>query len=346
LDRKLVMNSCAAVAIASAAAPLAAQQTVVGGAGNDYQASIAVPWAEPDARVVVFERLGAGNSGDLYVTRSEDDGSTWSAPMPVVATAGNERHAALVQTGADAWSLFHLSNASGSFRVHRATSADGASFSASAPVDLGWPGGGQINPHVIREPDGTLTMTYHLLGGASFIARSSDAGTTWDTLRTQVSPGNAALPRIAHRASDDTWLLAYQTGSNPVTLWVKTSGDPYDWSAPARQLTLDGNNHDAFPLVLDDDRFAITWARVANGAFQIVSTRSPDGITWETPVQHTDRAGLANVQPHALPGPQPGTIELYWGAAQVPGDGNYDIVRLPAATVVADPLFADGFDIP
>jgi hypothetical protein len=326
--------------------PLRNYMTVSGGAGNDYQASVAVPWAQPDARVVVFERLGAGASGDLFVTRSDDGGGTWTAPVPVVATAGNERHAALVQTGADAWSLFHLSNASGSFRIHRATSSDGASFSASVPVDLGWPAGSnQINPHVIRTPDGALTMTYHLLGGASFIARSTDDGASWDTLRTQVSPDNAALPRIAHRASDDTWLLAYQTGSNPVTLWVKTSADPYDWSAPARQLTLDGNNHDAFPMVIDDDSFVIAWARVANGAFQIFSTRSLDGVTWETRFQHTDRAGLANVQPHALPGTAPGTIELYWGAAQVPGDGNYDIARLPAAGVT-DPLFADGFENP
>jgi len=340
------LTYCVAAAIAAATAPLAAQQTVVGGPGNDYQASIAVPWAQPDARVVVFERLGPGASGDLYVTRSDDGGNSWSTPAAVVASAGNERHAALVQTGAEAWSLFHLSNASGSFRIHRATSTDGATFSASVPVDLGWPGGtSQINPHVIRTPDGTLTLTYHLLGGASFIARSGDSGATWDTLRTQVSPGNAALPRIAHRASDDTWLLAYQTGSNPVTLWVKTSDDPYDWSAPARQLTLDGNNHDAFPMLLDDGSFVIAWARVGNGAFQIFSTRSLDGITWQAPFQHTDRAGLANVQPHALPGPVPGTIELYWGAAQVPGDSNYDIARLPAAGVT-DPLFADGFDTP
>jgi hypothetical protein len=340
------MKRCVAMALAAAAGPLAAQQTVVGGAGNDYQASIALPWGVRQARIVVFERLDAGFSGDLYVTRSDDGGSTWSTPVPVVATAGNERHAALVQTGDDAWSLFHLSNASGAFRIHRATSADGATFSASSPVELGWPGGGQINPHVIREPDGTLTMTYHQNGGASYIARSGDDGVSWDQLRTQVSPGTAALPRIAHRASDDTWLLVYQTGGTPVTLWAKTSNDPYDWSAPARQLTLDGNNHDAFPLLLKDDSFVIAWARVASGAFQIFSTRSPDGITWEAPLQHSDRAGLANVQPHAVAGPESGTIELYWGAAQVPGDGNYDIVRLPAAAVVADPLFADGFESP
>lgn len=267
--------------------------------------------------------------------------------MPVVATAANERHPALVQTAATAWSLFHLSNASGSFRIHRATSNDGMAFSPSSPIDLGWPAGNnQINPYVIREADGILTLTYHLLNGASFIARSVDDGANWDTLQTQVSPGTAALPRIAHRASDDTWLLVYQTGSAPVTLWVKTTKDPYDWSAPARQLVPDGNNHDAFPVVLADDSFAIAWARVANGAFQIFSARSFDGITWETPLQHSDRADLANIQPYTLPGPAPGTLELYWGAAQVPNDSNYDIVRIPAATVVGDLLFASGFETP
>lgn len=333
------------VALLLAAGNALAQQTVVGGSGNDYQASIAVPWGEPDQRVLVFERLNASFIGDLWLTRSMDGGANWSSPAPLITTAGNERHAALVQTDSDAWSLYHLSNASGGFRIHRATSADGEHFSTSVPVDLGWASAGEINPHVIRRDDGTLVLTYHRLSGASYIAVSQDDGASWDTLRTQVSPGNAALPRIAYRESDGLYLLVYQTGSSPVTLWVKTSHDLHDWSAPARQLTLDGNNHDAFPMVLPDDSFVVLWARVANGGFQVFSTRSHDGVQWQPFAQHSDRANRANIQPHAVPGPAPGTVELYWGAAQVAGDSNYDIVREPVV-LVADQLFVHDFETP
>ena len=331
------------IVLSAVAAGAQAQQTVVGGAGNDYQASIAVPWSRPEQRVLVFERLNGSFSGDLWLTRSTDGGANWSTPVPVVAGAGNERHVALVQTGETAWSLFHLSNASGGFRIHRATSDDGETFSASAPIDLGWASGGEINPHVIRRDDGTLVLTYHRLNGAAYIAISDDDGTTWDTQRTQVSPGNAALPRIACRESDDTCLLVYQTGSTPLTLWVKTSSDLHDWSGPPTQLTVDGNNHDPLPVLLDDGSFVVLWSRVANGGFQVFSTRSHDGVTWQPPLQHSDRPGLANIQPHAVPGPASGSVELYWGAAQVPNDSNYDIVR-DGAALVADWLFADDFE--
>lgn len=331
-----------ATALAVVAAGAGAHETVVGGAGNDYQASVVQPWDAAAARIVVFERLN-GLSGDLWVTRSDDDGLTWSTPQIAVATAANERHAALVQTGDSSYALFHLSGSGGSFGIHRASSSDGSTYTPHGALDLGWASGSPINPHVVRADDGTLTMTYHLLGGASYIAQSADDGVTWDQLRTQVSPGNAQLPRIAYRESDGTYLLVYQTGGGALTLWVKTSADPYDWSAPVRPLTLDGNNHDAFPMVLADASFAILWARVADGGFQVFSARSPDGIEWSAPLRHTDRPGLANIQPHALPASAPGSVELYWGAAQVPGDSNYDIVREPMV-VVADVLFADDFE--
>lgn len=321
---------------------LHAQTPVVPGGGNDYQAAVIRPWGEPAARVAVFERLDAMFNGDLWLTRSADGGATWDEPVPVVDSAANERHPNLVQTASDRFQLFHLSNASGGFRIHRAESSDGLRFEPAGAIDLGWATPGEINPQVIREPDGSLLLAYHRLGGAAYVARSDDGGLTWDTLRTRVSPANAALPRIAYRERDGLYLLAYQTGSVPVTIWVKTSRDPYDWSTPAQRLVADGNNHDPWPVVLDDGTLAVLWAREVAGAFQIHSSHSADGVGWSTPLAQSDRPGLHNVQPYALAGTS-GRVELYWGAAQVPGDGDYDIVRV-AEVVVVDRLFADGFE--
>ncbi len=322
-----------------------AETPVVPGPTNDYQASIVTPDDDPDQRILVFERLDAGFIGDLWVTRSADGGLTWSAPAIAVATVANERHAALVQTGVDAYSLFHLSGSGSAFRLHRATSTDGVAFIAHGPIELGPPAMSEINPHVIRHADGTLTLTYHRLGGPSYLAQSQDGGVTWDTGRTQVSPGNAALPRIAFRDSDGMYLLVYQTGGNPVTLWVKTTTDPLDWSAPARLFTPDGNNHDAVPVVMPDDSFVILWSRFIDGGFQVVSSRSADGVAWQPMLQHTDRPGFDNIQPHVLQGPTNGTLDLYWGAGQVPGNPSvdHDIVREPAV-LVADMIFGADFE--
>lgn len=312
----------------------AAQQTVVGGPGNDYQAAVLAPWNEPDSRIVVFERLNGSFSGDLWLTRSDDGGASWSAPAAIIATVANERHAALVQTGSDAYALYFLRDEGGnSFRIHRSTSSDGDLWVDHGRVALGWPTAGEINPHVIRRADGLLIMTYQRLGGASYIAVSHDDGETWDSLRTAVSPGNAALPRLVVRESDQAHLLVYQTGSLSVSLWVRQSHDPHVWTDTPRLLTPDGNNHDGLPVVLADGTFVMLWARVLGGAFQIVSAQSQDGIDWRPWRQLSDRPGLHNIQPHALPGAGYGQVELYWGAAQTPGQSDHDIVRAPDVPV-------------
>ena len=336
------------VVLVTVASPraLPAETTVVGGTTNDYQASVIIPWDDESARLLVFERLGSTFSGDLWLTRSADAGATWSEPTPVVISPDNERHASLVQISPGGYALFYLKGVGfdPAYAIHWATADDDLVFTEHGAVDVGW-SVGAINPHVIREPDGTLTMTYHRIGGAAYIAQSRDNGATWDGLRTPVSPGIAALPRIAFRESDGMHLLVYQTGRDPVTLWVKTTFDPLDGSVPARRFTLDGNNHDALPMVLPDDSFVILWSRFINGGFQVVSSRSTDGVAWQPMLQHTDRAGLANIQPHALPGPASHRVELYWGAAQQAGDADYDIVREPAA-FVAEVIFEADFERP
>lgn len=316
---------------------------VSGDGGLDYQASVIQPWAEPDERIVVFERLDPSTlSGDLYLTRSSDAGVSWSAPVGIVTTPANERHAALIQTGSESFQLFYLSNGSGSFRIHRASSADGQTFSQHGAIDLGWPSGGEINPHVIRPADGSLTMTYHRLSGAAYIARSFDGGVSWDTNRIQISPANAALPRIVYRESDGLYVLVYQTnpGNNQLQLWSRTSTDPGSWTDTPQQIVPDGNNHDALPLVLDDDRLIVLWARVAEGNFQIFSAESDNGNDWSTPTQRVSRPNLANVQPHGLILTK-NVIDLYWGAAVNSNGTDYDILRLP---VGLDRRYADRFE--
>lgn len=318
-------------------------QTVIGGAGNDYQVSVAIPAVSSASRVAVFERLDAAFNGDLWLTRSEDSGASWSKPVIAMASAANERHPSLIEASTGGWLLFHLSNAGGGYRIHRATSADGLTFSAHGEIDLGWPISGEVNPQVTRLLDGRLLLAYQRLGGAAFVALSTDDGANWDTLRTQVSPGGAALPRIAQKPGDGRLLLVYQTnpGNNQLQLWTRTSVDPLDWSDTPQLFASSGNNHDAWPLWSTAGEWQIYWTRVVDGSFQIHRSRSIDTALWQMPEQLSARPGRANVQPLALQGAQ-GT-ELYWGAAQVVGDSDYDIVRLTLALPILT-VFVDGFE--
>lgn len=338
-DSRFILSLLIAASGSNAGAqPLA----ITDGLHRDYQP--AVIRTADDALVVVFERLDGANVGDLWVTRSVDAGVTWSSPAPIVASAANERHPALLQLGAADFALFYLkgTGAASSFRLWRATSSDGIAFTEQAALDLGWATGGEINPHVIRHADGTLTMSYQRLGAGSYVAQSGDGGVTWDTLQTPIAAGSQ-LPRIAFRESDGRYLASYQVGSSALQMYVKTTTDVRDWSAPAQDFAVTGNNHDSLPVVMPDDAFVLFWIVAGGAQFDIVSRRSLDGLAWQPTLWVGATPADNDVQPHPLVGTSPSHVQLYWGRESPAGGGLYTIVRDPAVAVV-DALFAHGFE--
>jgi len=328
----------AATASAAAALPI----PVTDGLHRDYQPSVIR--TTDNTLVVVFERLDGALSGDLWVTRSIDEGATWTPPAAIIASGANERHPALLQLGPTSFVLFYLkgTGATSSFRIWRATSSDGIAFTEQTALDLGWATGGEINPHVIRHANGTLTMSYQRLGSGSHVAQSADGGVTWDTLRTSIAAGTQ-LPRIAFRESDGRYLASYQVGSSALQMRVKTTTDVYDWSAPAQDFAIDGNNHDSLPVVMPDDAFVLFWIVAGGGQFDIVSRRSLDGLDWQPRLWVGATPTDNDVQPHPLVGSASTHVQLYWGRESPAGGGLYTIVRDPAVAVV-DALFAHGFE--
>jgi hypothetical protein len=165
---------------------------------------------------------------------------------------------------------------------------------------------------VIREDDGTLTMTYHRLSGPSYIAQSSDDGATWDPLMTQVSNGTAALPRLVKRAFDGLYVVTYQTGSSSVDIWSKASGDPYDWNVPQNPLSTAINSHDPGPMVLKGGIFLVTYAQQVASVFDLHFRTSRDGVNWSAETRITEFATKYDTQPHPLAGYTPGEVMLFW----------------------------------
>lgn len=307
---------------------------------SDYQPSVI--GSQDGNRHLVFERLDANLSGNLWITHSGDGGETWSAPSPIITSTANERHPALLQLAPSSYVLFYLKSVGSSYRIMRATSSDGATFTEQGMLDLGWASGGEINPHVIRHADGSLTMSYQRLGTGSYIARSFDDGVTWDTLRTPIATGTQ-LPRITFREGDGLYLASYQIGSSQLSMHVKTTTNPYDWSAPAQDFAVTGNNHDSLPTVMPDGAFVLFWIVASGGQFDLRVRRSIDGLNWEPTRIITSSANEDDVQPHPLVGTSANTVELYWGRAAPVGTNNFRIVR-NGSVAVTDDVFADGFE--
>lgn len=301
---------------------------VYAGPENDYQPSLIRTRA--GTLMMVIERLNSSNSGDLFVTSSADEGATWSVPRAIVATTTTERHPALVELAAGGFALFYLFNEGnkGGYRIHRSTSPDGATWTARGRINLGWSTGGEINPAVIVEADGSLTMTYHRLNGASYIARSSDGGATWDTRKTAITTTSAALPRIAKRASDGLYLVTYQSAGSDgkMDLFAETSTDPYSWTGAATPIAQADDNHDSAPIVMANGSFFLPYiVAQGTGNYNVVYRTSVDGRGWSAATALTTDANLADVEPHAVLGSTAGQIILAWGHQVTAGINNYDI---------------------
>lgn len=317
-------------------------QAIYDGPEIDYQPAILRVEPSNDL-MIVFERLPPSWVGDLYVTFSKDNGLTWTTPQPAINSSLNERHPALVQAGLGSFLLFYLVDhtGSGSYRIHRATSPDGIYWTDQGALDLGWTSPGEINPNVIREADGSLTMTYHRLSGSAYIARSLDDGVTWDKLMTKVSNGKGALPRLAKRESDGRYLVTYQIGSSSVDILAKTTLDPYNWPNVETPLSTQINSHDSQPIVLEGGTFLVTYAQQVASVFDLYYKTSYDGKTWSMPMRLTFDTSHYDTQPHPLRQGTAGHIILTWSHQESPQPYVDHDVWIDADVPVPLPLWLD-----
>lgn len=260
--------------------------------------------------MIVYERLETTTLfGDLLVSFSAT-GQSWSPPQLIIGGSANQRHPSVVQRPDGTFLLFYLSNQTGGYRIHRASSPDGFGWSEEGVVALGWTTQSVVNPTVLQEPDGSLTMSYDRLSVGGYVAHSVD-GITWDQDRVQVSTG--PLNRIM-KHSNGTYVLSFQKKSGPlnsnIDIFTRTSIDRVNWSAETR-VTATLNSHDSFPLEQADGSFAIFYA-TATGAdpYDLHSQSSADGTTWSAERDWFAYEGW-DTEPHPIR-LNDGTIGLAW----------------------------------
>ncbi|MGD2041249.1 MAG: exo-alpha-sialidase, partial [Anaerolineae bacterium] len=291
--------------------------------------------ASPSGQLlVVFEREDAVNQGDLYLVTSADGGQTWTIPLPIINSSLDERHPALMQLEAGSFALFYAveEEADGPhpYRIHRATSSDGLAWFDQGAIDLGWTNPGEVVPSVIRDEEGTLTMTYHRLGGSAcgYLAQSTDGGVTWDTSKTEIVQAPEALPRVAKRESDARYLVTYQVdaGNGDLELYARTSTDPNQWDSSPKPVSVATNSHDGRPMVLEDGAFVVFYAQGPEGSADLYYRLSCDGWHWSDEVQVTIDPARDDAQPYALRHGIPGRAILAWAhqeTSSTPDD--YDV---------------------
>jgi len=284
----------------------------------------------PDGSLAIaYERLDSSfENGDIMVTFS-DDGAAWSTPTAVVAGTGNERHAALIRLQDGTYQVYYLSDETGGYRIHMADSPDGVYWTPRGIVDLGWTDEDLVNPTVISESDGSLTMSYDVLSDGGYVSHSTD-GVAWDDARTQVSTGS--INRVA-RHSDGTYVVSYQRKTGiwyyQIDVFTKTSTDLVNWSAENR-VTYTQNSHDSFPIELADGQHALYYATSTGGdPYDLYSRVSPDGVSWSSEESWLPYSGW-DTQPHPVR-LSSGVIALAWprGATQASTQVHFALLDPP-----------------
>lgn len=262
--------------------------------------------------MIAYERLDASfANGDILITDSAD-GTVWSSPWMAIGVAGNQRHPALIQLADGSYLLFYLSNETGGYKLHRAESPDGVSWTPTGPLALGWAAQSQVNPTVCLEDDGSLTLSYDVLSNGGYVAHSVDDGLTWDQDRVRISTGGALYRIMRH--SSGMYVASYQRRSGEqasmIDIFTRTSPDRVTWSAET-QVTHTLNSHDSFPLELADGTFGLHFITSLGGQpYDLYSQASTDGVTWGNERHWFPDSGW-DFEPHPIL-LSSGTVALAW----------------------------------
>jgi hypothetical protein len=311
---------------------------VSGGSQNDYEGWIG---RINDGRLmVIFCRNPDWSSGDLYITFSTDNGSTWDERIPIIIEFGDQATLSFAQLPFDTLRVWYASNEGGEYGIYSAHSMDGLTWVREGWLDIGWSMSDMFyDPTVIIESDSSVTMSYRGPGGAYITHKPHQED--WDTLRTLVGSGGYR-PRVM-KHTNGTYLYAYHRniGGGQYEVFVRTSPDRITWSNEV-QLTFSGNSHDPFPNQTPDGAYLVYYATYAAPAYNLHRRRSYDAVNWEPDEQITSSL-TNNTQPHFFI--ENNTIYLLWAhCVSYPYD--HDVYFEPFIYVGVDELHIVDRDTP
>ena len=252
-----------------------------------------------------------GDDLEILVSRSFDDGVTWTARAPLntnAATDSAQDSAPQIATdGAGHWVAVWQSYPPFQFDYYilvARSSDDGAHWTSPAPIYAGATGG---DPQIATDGSGHWVAVWSTqIGGDGdiVVARSSDRGATW-TYPVPLSASaytDRAIDNRVHLATDGagTWLAIWQTydrlggpyGNDTELLFARSIDQGATWSDPAllNSAAVSDNNSDG-PAHLTSDRagrWVAVWESIESPTqshdWDIHLSRSSDGgVTWSAP---------------------------------------------------------------
>ncbi|MDD3050268.1 MAG: T9SS type A sorting domain-containing protein [Candidatus Cloacimonetes bacterium] len=298
-----------------------AEPIVVSGTDdNDYESWLI---RLNDGRIMLtFGRNPDFNSGDIYVTFSENDGDNWTDPEPIVTGNADQTLTSFIQLEDNSIKMYYSSNESGNYSIVQTTSLNGIDWDSEEEVNLGWDSNYMVyDPNVFLCDNGSIIMAYVVYGQGVFVSRTNENG-VWDTTQRLIDT-SSYRPRIIQK-NDGGFAIAYHKrwgdGQYDYEVFVKESEDLNVWSDRA-QISNNGNSHDAFIYQSASGKFYVYYAAHLGGCYKLRRRTSDDLIFWNPEEIITDTTSN-DTQPHCFI--EEGTIYLSWAHATNYPD-NHDV---------------------
>jgi hypothetical protein len=285
-------------------------------------------------------RTRSNGTNDIVQASTRPSGGSWSTPVDLSA-AGEDATNPQVTVGADGTAIAVWTRSNGTNDIVQAsTRPSGGSWTTPAD-NLSEAGQDASAPQVSVDANGTATAVWIRDNGTNDIVQASTRprGGPWSTPVANLSEAgeDAGSPQVAVDANGTAIAVWNRSdGSNTI---VQASSRPSggSWTTPADNLSEAGQDAWAPQVSVDANGAAtVVWNRYDGSNFIIQSSRSADGVTWDTPVDLSDPLQDA-LAPQVTVGPS-GLVTAVWERS----NGTNTIIQSSSLVTAASPEAGSG----
>jgi len=271
---------------------------------------------------LVWADNGSGNY-DIYYSRSEDGGATWSARINLSSTSVTSYYPCIALDSSGNINVAWKEDNTGEIFFRRSQD-NGTGWSAA--VNISNTAGNSDGPKIVVDSSGNINVAWGDFDPGNsdiYFTRSADNGATWSQVKNiYPSTVGSHYPDIAVDNSGNINVAWLEDTPTDVEIYFSRSTDNgATWSQVKNISNNSSYSSDPEIAVDSDGNINVVWSDNSPGIFDIFFSRSTNnGAGWSTAVNISSNAANCYYPDIALD--SAGNINVVWSHYD---SGNYDI---------------------